>query len=155
LLIQELRSSILSLAVDTSLIASPLYCAIDIGQYMDSIQALCFAIQHTILALVLPILCKGQAALRPHRATLAFTRYCHCQYCVVYIAIMGCRWETLYCAILWAMTGWDGVPKQRVGAQRMVLIRAQKPKNKTIPCIGQVPPLKGRVTILRTRRAQP
>jgi len=36
------------------------------------------------------------------------------------------------------MTGCGGVPKQRVGAQRMVLIRTQKPKNKTISCIGQV-----------------
>jgi len=51
--------------------------------------------------------------------------------CVVYIAITGCRWETLCCAILWAMPGWGGVPKQRVGAQRMVLISSQTPRNKT------------------------
>jgi len=67
---------------------------------------------------------------------LAFTRYCHCKYCVVYIAIMGGRGR-LYCAIVWAMTGWGGVPKQRVGAQRIVLIRAQRPRNKTISFIGQ------------------
>jgi len=47
---------------------------------------------------------------------LAFTRYCHRQYCAVYIAITGGRGETLYCAIVWAMTGWGGVPKQRIGA---------------------------------------
>jgi len=31
-----------------------------------------------------------------------------------------------------------GGAKQRVGAQRIVLIRAQKPRNKTISCIGQI-----------------
>jgi len=50
----------------------------------------------------------------------------------------GGRGETVYCAIVRAMTGWGGVPKQRVGAQRIVLIRAQKPRNKTISCIGQI-----------------
>ena len=70
---------------------------------------------------------------------LAFTRYCNCQYCVVCIAITGGRGETLYCAIVRAMTGWGGVPKQRVGAQRIVLIRAQTPRNKTMSCIGQRP----------------
>jgi len=39
----------------------PLYFAIDIGQPMDSPQAPCFAILHTILVLVLPISCKGHA----------------------------------------------------------------------------------------------
>jgi len=72
------------------------------------------------------------------RRVVAFTRYCHCQYCVVYIAITRCRGQTLYCAIVWAMTGWGGVPTQRVGAQRIVLIRAQRPINKTLSCIGQV-----------------
>ena len=47
----------------------------------------------------------------------AFTRYCNCQYCVVYIAITGGRRETSYCAIVRAMKGWSGVPKQRTGAQ--------------------------------------
>jgi len=42
---------------------------------------------------------------------------------VVYIVLAGCRWKTVDCAILWAMTGWGGVPQQRVGAQRMVPIR--------------------------------
>jgi len=50
----------------------------------------------------------------------------------------GGRWEALYCAIVWAMTGCGGLPKQRVGAQRIVLIRAQKPRDKTMSCIGQV-----------------
>jgi len=45
---------------------------------------------------------------------LAFTRYYHCQYWMGYIAITGGRGETLHCAIVWAMTGWGGVPKQRV-----------------------------------------
>ena len=67
---------------------------------------------------------------------LAFTRYCNCQYCVVYIAITGGRGETLYCAIVRAVTVWGGVPVQRVGAQRIVLIRAQRPRHKTISCIG-------------------
>ena len=30
------------------------------------------------------------------------------------------------------------VPKHRVGAQRVVLVRAQRPRNKTISCIGQL-----------------
>jgi len=77
-----------------------------------------------------------------HIAYLAFTRYCHCQYCVVYIAITGGRGQTLLPNSV-GDDGWGGVPKQRVGAQRMVLIRAQEPINKTISCIGQllVPPL--------------
>jgi len=41
------------------------------------------------------------------------------------------------------MTGWGGVPKQRVGAHRIVLIRAQEPRNKTISCIGQGCPQRG------------
>ena len=68
--------------------------------------------------------------------SLAFTRYCNCQYCVVYIAITGGRGEPLYCAIVRAVTVWGGVPIQRVGAQRIVLIRAQRPRHKTISCIG-------------------
>jgi len=42
---------------------------------------------------------------------------------VVHIEITGGRRETLYCVIVWAMTGWGGVPNQRVGAQRIILIR--------------------------------
>jgi len=49
----------------------------------------------------------------------------------------GSGGKTFYCAIVWAMTEWGGVPKQRVGAQRIVLIRAERPRNKTISCIGQ------------------
>jgi len=61
------------------------------------------------------------------------------KYCVVYIAITGGRWETLHCAIPWAMPEWGEVPKQRVGAQRIVVNRAQTPRNKTIFCFGQAP----------------
>jgi len=57
---------------------------------------------------------------------------------VVYIAITGSRGVTLYCAVVRAVTVWGGVPKQRVGAQRTVLIRAQRPRHKTISCTGQV-----------------
>jgi len=71
------------------------------------------------------------------RLDLAFTRYCNCQYCVVYIAITGGRGVTLHCAIVRAVTVWGGVPKQRVGAQRIVLIRAQRPRHKTLSYIGQ------------------
>ena len=56
---------------------------------------------------------------------------------MVYIAITGGRRETLYCAIVRAVTVWGGVPKQRVGAQRIVLIRAQRPRHKTISRISQ------------------
>jgi len=83
------------------------------------------------------------------RLGLAFTRYCNCQYCVVYIAITGGRGETLYCAIVRAVTVWGGVPKQRVGAQRIVLIRAQRPRHKTISCIGLGPARYTRVSALR------
>jgi len=42
--------------------------------------------------------------------------------------ITGGRGEgASYILQVWAITGWGGVPKQRVGAQRTVLIRAQKP----------------------------
>ena len=57
---------------------------------------------------------------------------------MVYIAITGGRGKKLYCAIVWAIAGCGGVPKERVGAQRIVLIRAQEPRNKTISCIGQL-----------------
>jgi len=70
-------------------------------------------------------------------STLAFTRYCNCQYCVVYIAITGGRGGTLYCAIVRAVTVWSGVPKHRVGARIIVLICAQRPRHKTISCTGQ------------------
>jgi len=48
---------------------------------------------------------------------LAFTRYCHDQYCVVYIAITRDQGGTLYCAIVWTLGGGKGVAKQRVGAK--------------------------------------
>jgi len=31
-----------------------------------------------------------------------------------------------------------GVPTQRVGASRIVVIRAQKPRNETLSCVGQI-----------------
>jgi len=36
---------------------------------------------------------------------LGFTRYCHSQYCEIYIAIQGGRRETIYCATEWAVKG--------------------------------------------------
>ena len=42
----------------------PLYFAIDIGQYLFFLNP-CVANQHTILVLVLPILCKGQLTQQP------------------------------------------------------------------------------------------
>jgi len=36
---------------------------------------------------------------------LAFTRYCHSQYCKIYIAIQGGRGETIYCATEWTIEG--------------------------------------------------
>ena len=101
-----------------------------------------------------PISCIGQPTTAPawlssglaraqraeHAVTLAFTRYCNCQYCVVYIAITGGRGGTLYCAIVRAVTVWSGVPKYRVGARIIVLICAQRPRHKTISCTGQPSP---------------
>ena len=43
----------------------------------------------------------------------------------------------LYCVIVRAVTACGGVPKQRVGAQRIVLFRAQRPRHKSISYIGQ------------------
>jgi len=79
----------------------------------------------------------AQYNVSPRQRVLAFTRYCKCQYCVVSIATTGGRGETLYCEIVRAMAWWGGVPKDRVGAEIKVLIRAQNPRNKTISCIGQ------------------
>jgi len=73
----------------------------------------------------------GSSASGPRvNPRLAFTRYCKCQYYVVYIAITGGRGETLYCAIVRAVTGRGGVSKHRVGAQRIVLIREKIPETK-------------------------
>ena len=86
-----------------------------------------------------PVTASWRKASLPRRrgATLAFARYCHDQQCVVYIAITGGRGGTYYCAIVRTLGGERGVPKERVGAQRIVMIRAQNPRNKTIFCIGQ------------------
>jgi len=43
---------------------------------------------------------------------LVFSRYCHYQYCIACIAIQGGRGWTLDCAIVLAMKGGNGVPKQ-------------------------------------------
>jgi len=45
---------------------------------------------------------------------------------MLYIAIKGGSGETQYCALVWAMDGWSGVPKQRRCLQSIGLIRAQK-----------------------------
>jgi len=34
---------------------------------------------------------------------LAFTRYCHYQYCIVYIAMNEGRGKTIYCGMVWAI----------------------------------------------------
>ena len=57
---------------------------------------------------------------------------------MVYIAIKGGRGDTLYCAILCAMKGGSGVPKQRWCWQRISLIPAHTPRSKTLSCKGQV-----------------
>jgi len=43
---------------------------------------------------------------------LAFTRYCHSQYCMACIAIQDGRGGTLHCAIAWAMKGRVGCPTE-------------------------------------------
>ena len=48
----------------------PLYFTINVAQCMVSPRRPCFAIQHTILALVLAISCKGQCASLMRRAAL-------------------------------------------------------------------------------------
>jgi len=52
----------------------------------------------------------------------------------------GGRGETILCAIVGAMKGGSGVPKQRWCLQRIVLIRAHTPPNQTIFCKGQGEP---------------
>ena len=80
----------------------------------------------------------------------AFTRYCHYQYGVVYIAITGGQGGSIRLRNSVDDDGGRGVPKQRVGAQRMVLIRAQDPRNKAISCIGQP-----RSASIQTKGGQP
>ena len=64
----------------------------------------------------------------PPRYHLAFTRYCHYQYCAVDIVIKGGRREiiNLECAIMWVMKGGVGCPNKKRYVHRIVLIRAQK-----------------------------
>jgi len=77
----------------------------------------------------------GHLALR--RWNLAFTRDFHHQHRMVYIAIKWGRGETIYCAIVCAVKGGSGVPKQRWHWQIASLIRAHTPQSKTISCKGQ------------------
>jgi len=77
----------------------------------------------------------------PPEGTLVFTRYCHYQSGAVYIAITGGTGGSIRLCNSVGDDEGRGVPKQRVGAQRMVLIRAQNLRNKAISCIGQrIPP---------------
>jgi len=69
--------------------------------------------------------------------TLSFKRYCHCKYGVVYIAITGGLEGGIVLRNSMGDDGEGGRAKQRVGAQRMVLIRAERPRNKSISCIDQ------------------
>jgi len=68
---------------------------------------------------------------------LAFTRYCHYQYCMACIAIKDGRGDTLYCAIAWAVRGARGVPKRRGCLQIIVLILVQRPRTERMSCEGQ------------------
>jgi len=68
---------------------------------------------------------------------LAFTGYCHYQYCMGCIAIKVGRGETLHRAIVSAMKGGSGVPKQRGYLRVIVLILVQRPITKRISCKGQ------------------
>jgi len=43
---------------------------------------------------------------------LAFTRYCHCPFCMASIAIQDGRGGKLDCAIVLGIKGGNGVPKQ-------------------------------------------
>ena len=65
------------------------------------------------------------------------SRYCHCQYCTASIAIKAGREETVYCAIVWAMKGWGGVPKQGGVFANKSIDSWTKVSNKTISCEGQ------------------
>jgi len=69
---------------------------------------------------------------------LVFTRHRHYQYGVVYIAVTGGSGRSIRLCDSVGDDGGRGVPKERVGAQRMVLTRAQDPRNKAISCIGQI-----------------
>jgi len=68
---------------------------------------------------------------------LAFTRYCHYQYCIACIAIQDGRGETPYCAMVWAMKRGGGAPKQGGCLRIIVLILVQWPRTKRISCKGQ------------------
>jgi hypothetical protein len=79
----------------------------------------------------------AQPRLLRQSQCLAFTRYCHYQDCMACIAINGGRKKTICYAIVWAMKGGRGVPKHRGCLQRMLMIRARKPRLKRISCTGQ------------------
>jgi len=51
---------------------------------------------------------------------------------LVYIAILGGRMETMYCAIVWAIKGAGGVATQRGCLHRRLWLRTQKPRNQRI-----------------------
>jgi len=53
---------------------------------------------------------------------------------MAYIAIQDGRGETLYCAIVWAMKGIRGVPKQGGCLRIIVLIRVQRPRTQRMYC---------------------
>jgi len=101
------------------------YCAI----YAPPSTLSLYAIHHTILGMA--ISCKGQltpqllltlhCGLPPplSPAALAFTRYCHCQYCMVYGIHKGSWVGVAYCAFVvqWycnSMSDVDGGGNQRV-----------------------------------------
>ena len=49
----------------------------------------------------------------PMASDLAFTGYCHFQYCKIYAAIQEGRGDILYCAIEWVTKAGSGAPKRR------------------------------------------
>jgi len=55
------------------------------------------------------------------------------------IAIQDGRGDIQYCAIVWAMEGWGGVPKQRGCLQIIVLIPVQRPRTERISCKDHAP----------------
>jgi len=63
--------------------------------------------------------------------------YFHYQYCVADIAIQDGRGKPLYCAVVWAVKGGGGRPKQRECLRIIVLILVRRPRTKRIPGEGQ------------------
>jgi len=98
-----------------------------------------------VIGLLIAVRVRGIAVLRERGKTIVFiwinwivvlevrssriTQYCHYQYRMACIAKQDGWGETLDCAIVWAMKGWSGGPKQG-GCLRIILVQRRRTKRR-------------------------